>query len=282
MPTDKSEEQPILRESFQYLSAPTFSHLLALMLHPPPSFPPPTTTLLVLDGLEALLNVDYPRMPYGPGQRTEQQKWHAGRRYAILGTFVTALSKLALLRHMAVIVTTGCASKMRADDGLTAAIGPGLGGAEWETVIWSRMVVFRDFAGKRFAGVQKCLGRNLMPLDPTSDVRNAIGFEITEEDEGGLLRPQYTPTVDLTGSSSSPVVVTQLKNTHSSPVNSARKRVYEEIADSDEDADEYGWEEADESAIIAAKELAPTTTTTTTTDTAEEATKSTTTGPEPT
>lgn len=120
-----------------------------------------------------------------------------------------------------------------------------------------------------------------MPLDPTSDVRNAIGFEITEEDEGGfLLRPQYTPTVDLTSSSSSPVVVTQPKNTHSSPVNQARKRVYEEIADSDEDADEYGWEEADESAIIAAKELAPTKTTTT--DTAEEATKSTTTGPEPT
>lgn len=120
-----------------------------------------------------------------------------------------------------------------------------------------------------------------MPLDPTSDVRNAIGFEITEEDEGSFLRPQYTPTVDLTSSSSSPVVITQPKNTHSSPVNSARKRVYEEIADSDEDADEYGWEEADESAIIAAKELAPTTTTTTT-DTAEEATKSTTTGPEPT
>ena len=250
LPKGKSQEQ-VLRESFRYLSVSTFSHLLALVSRPPSSFPPEGTTLMVLDGLEAILNVDYPRMPYGSGNRTEQQKWQAGRRYAILGTFVTALSKLAVLRNMAVIVTTGCGSKMRADDGLAAAIGPGLGGSEWENGIWSRTVVFRDFAG-RFAGVQKCQGRNLMPLDPTSDVRNAIGIEITEE---GMLRPKHT-TVDLTSSSPVPVVVRQPKKS-SSPAKPARKRFYEEIADSDEEADEYGWEEEDESAV-AAKALADT------------------------
>ncbi|GIZ43768.1 hypothetical protein CKM354_000698300 [Cercospora kikuchii] len=235
----------LLQDHLRYLAIPTFSHLLALVLQPPALFPPTGTTLMVVDGLEALLNLDYPRMPYGNGGRTEQQKWQAGRRYAILGTLVTALSRLAVLHSMAIIVTTGCGSKMRADDGMPAAIGPGLGGSEWENGVWSRIVVFRDFAG-RFAGVQKCQGRNLMPLDPTSDVRNAIGFEI---DENGLLRPKHT-TVDLTSSSPMPVVARPPAKS-SSPAKPARKRFYEEIADSDEDADEYGWGEADENAVAA-------------------------------
>ncbi|USW54045.1 Putative DNA recombination and repair protein Rad51 [Septoria linicola] len=247
LPEGRTTER-VLSGSFHHLSVATFSHLLALVVRPPASFPPSGTTLMVVDGVHALLNLDYPRMPYASGNKTEQQKWQAGRRYAILGTLVTALSRLAMLHGMAVIVTTGCGIKMRADDGLAAAIGPGVGGAEWEAGIWSRIVVFRDFVG-RFAGVQKCQGRNLMPLDPTSDVRNAIGFEITK---GGLLQPKHT-TVDLTSSSPVLVVARQPKKS-SSPIKPARKRFYEEIADSDEDADEYGWAEADESAIVAESE----------------------------
>ncbi|KAF2217863.1 hypothetical protein CERZMDRAFT_108482 [Cercospora zeae-maydis SCOH1-5] len=244
LPEGKSTER-VLQEHFRHLAVSTFSHLLAVVLQPPALFPPTGTTLMVVDGIEALLNLDYPRMPYGGGNRTDQQKWQAGRRYAILGTLVTALSRLAVLHNMAVIVTTGCGSKMRADDGMPAAIGPGLGGTEWENGIWSRIVVFRDFTG-RFAGVQKRQGRNLMPLDPTSDVRNAIGFEIGEH---GLLQPKHT-TVDLTSSSPMPVVARPPKKS-SSPVKPARKRFYEEIADSDEDADEYGWGEADDNAVAA-------------------------------
>ncbi|KAM3419840.1 hypothetical protein BST61_g3169 [Cercospora zeina] len=219
-------QEEVLQQQFRHLALSFFSHLLALVLQPPALFPPTGTTLMVIDGIEALLNLDYPRMPYGSGNRTEQQKWQAGRRYAILGTLVTALSRLAVLYNMAVVVTTGCGSKMRADDGLAAAIGPGLGGTEWENGIWSRIVVFRDFAG-RFAGVQKCQGRNLMPLDPTSDVRNAIGFEMGEY---GLLQPRHT-TVDLTSSSPMPVVARPPKKSSN--------------------ADEYGWGEADEHAIAA-------------------------------
>ena len=78
LPEGKSADV-LLRDHFRYLAIPTFSHLLALVLQPPALFPPTGTTLMVVDGLEALLNLDYPRMPYGNGNRSEQQKWQAGR-----------------------------------------------------------------------------------------------------------------------------------------------------------------------------------------------------------
>ncbi|KXS98955.1 hypothetical protein AC578_4983 [Pseudocercospora eumusae] len=235
-----------LKDCFHYLSVATLSHLLALILHPPPSFPPHGTTLLVLDDLNSLVDLDYPKLPFNNGTRTEQQKWQAGRRYAILGSLIKALNKLAAVHNLAVIVTTGCSSRMRTDEGLMAAIGPGIGGAEWENGIWSRTVVFRDFHG-RFAGVQKCQGRNLMPLDAVGDVRNPIGFEIAEH---GLIKERHVE-IDLL--SISPITPSVQQKTASKAL---RKRAYEEIADSeDEDLDEYGWADNDEE-VLAAESLA--------------------------
>lgn len=183
-------------------------------------------------------------MPFSNSSRTEQQKWQATRRYAILGSIVAALSKLAVLHNMAVIVTTGCSNRMRSDTGQVGAISPGVGGSEWEGGIWSRTVLFRDFNG-RFAGVQKCNGRNLTPLDPVGDIRTVTGFEITAD---GWLKEQV---IDLT-SSALEASKAQPSKPASSPVKVVRKRHYEEIADSDEDADEFGWAETDEDALAGA------------------------------
>lgn len=195
----------------------------------------------MIDDLHTLLDLDYPRMPYGNGARTDQQKWSAGRRYSVLGTIVTALSKLAVMHNLAVIVTTGCAMRMRSDSGLGAAIGPGVGGSEWEGGIWSRTVLFRDPNG-RFAGVQKCNGRNLTPLDPVGDVRTVVGFQVSDQ---GWLKEQV---IDLT--SSTPVdCKRQPAKTASSPAKALRKRQYTEIADSEDEEDPYGWAETDEDAL---------------------------------
>lgn len=242
---DDEKADHTLSHRFHHLSVRTLSHLLALILHPPPLFPPHDTALLVIDDLHSLIDLDYPRKPYGSGSRTEQQKWQAGRRYAVLGSLATALSKLAVLHSMAVIVTTGCSSRMRNDSGQGAAIVPGVGGSEWEGGIWSRTVLFRDSNG-RFAGVQKCTGRNLTPLDPVGDIRNVVGFEVSAE---GWLREQV---IDLT-SSAPDGSQRQPSKTASSPAKVVRKRHYEEIADSDEEADEYGWAETDENALAGEK-----------------------------
>lgn len=132
---------------------------------------------------------------------------------------------------------------MRNDSGLGAAIAPGVGGSEWEGGIWSRVFLFRDFNG-RFAGVQKCNGRNLTPLDPVGDVRNVVGFEMSAE---GWLKELV---IDLTSSAADGTKQQPLKKS-SSPVKAVRKRHFEEIADSDSDADEYGWAETDEDVLAA-------------------------------
>ncbi|EME38415.1 hypothetical protein DOTSEDRAFT_48641 [Dothistroma septosporum NZE10] len=228
-------------DSFHYVAAPTLSHLLALIISPPAGLIPRGTVLLVVDGLNTLVDLDYPRLPYNSRARTDQQKGQAGRRYAILGSIMTALNKLAALHDLAVIVTTGCSSRMRHDSGLGASISPGIGGSEWENGISSRMLIFRDFDG-RFIGVQRCLGRNVTPLDPVGDVRNVVGFEFTAS---GALEEHI---IDLTSSTSDGATV-QKPSVLPSPAKVVRKRIYDEIADSEDDEDEYGWAEADDVAI---------------------------------
>ncbi len=168
--------------------------------------------------------------------KTEQQKWQAGRRYAILGSLVSALNKLAVLNHLAVVVTTGCSTRMRSDNGLGAALVPGIGGQEWDGGIWNRLVVFRDFSG-RFVGVQRCQGKSLISRAEVGELGKLVSFEITAEgrvQERLALKPNDATIT--------------LHQKHK--MTSAPKRSFDEIADSeDEDVDEYGWVDADEHAL---------------------------------
>lgn len=220
---------------FRHHTAPTLSHLLALVLHPRPDFPLEGTSLLVIDGLNTLIDLDYPRFPFAGTAKTEQQKWQAGRRYAVLGSFVSGLNKMAVLNNVTIAVSTGCASRTRSDSGLGSALVPGVGGGEWDSGVWTRLAVFRDFGG-RFVGVQKCQGRSLIPRDETGETGNVICFEISER---GKLRAKEVET------SAQPTGVNVMR----SPTK-ARKRTFEEVADSEgEDADEYGWADGDEEAL---------------------------------
>ncbi|KAI7541161.1 P-loop containing nucleoside triphosphate hydrolase protein [Hortaea werneckii] len=236
--TQNSEDALLLTDRlkrFRHHTAPTLSHLLALVLHPRPDFPLEGTSLLVIDGLNTLIDLDYPRFPFAGTAKTEQQKWQAGRRYAVLGSFVSGLNKMAVLNNVTIAVSTGCASRTRSDSGLGSALVPGVGGGEWDSGVWTRLAVFRDFGG-RFVGVQKCQGRSLIPRDETGETGNVICFEISER---GKLRAKEVET------SAQPTGVNVMR----SPTK-ARKRTFEEVADSEgEDADEYGWADGDEEAL---------------------------------
>ena len=199
------------------------------------SFPPEGTTLLVIDGLNTLIDLDYPRFPFASSSKTEQQRWQTGRRYAVLGSFVSALNKLAVLNNLAVIVTTGCASRMRNDSGLRSALVPGVGGGEWDAGVWTRLVVFRDFS-ERCVGMQKCQGRSLISREEIGEVGRVVALAVTEQ--GGMCERVTLKDVVQTP----PKAI-------SSPAK-PRKRTYDEVADSDgEDADEYGWADKDEDAL---------------------------------
>ncbi|EMC93257.1 hypothetical protein BAUCODRAFT_36929 [Baudoinia panamericana UAMH 10762] len=230
-----SSELEACMSRFSYRAVPTLSHLLALILHPRDGFVREGTSLLIIDGLNSLIDNDYPRILFASGNKTEQQKWQAGRRYTVLGALVAGLNKLAVIHNLAVIVTTGCASRMRTDSGLGSALIPGVGGAEWDAGVWTRMVVLRDYAG-RFAGLQKCGGRSLISREEIGEVGKMVGFDISADGE----------LVELRGRGAQ-VIPTAVKRSPVKP----RKRTFDEVADSDGEVDEYGWAEMDDDALAA-------------------------------
>lgn len=231
-------------ECFRYIPAPTLSHLLALVLRPPPDLVTQRTALLVVDNLNIAIDIDYPRAQTLGSTRTDAQKWQAGRRYAVLGSLVTAMNKLAALNNLAVVVTTGCAMRSRSDSGLGGALAPGVGGTEWDSGVWNRLALFRDFAG-RFVGIQKCGGKSLISREEVGEGGRIIGFDIKKDD--GALRER------LPGQASNGAVTAA--QIQSSPVKS-RKRYFDEVADS-EGEDEYGWDAGDEDVFATTGTLVP-------------------------
>lgn len=221
---------------FKYMQIPSLSHLLALVLHPPPEFLKDGTSLLVIEGINTVIDLDYPRFAFLSSNGTEQQKWLAGRRYAVLGSLVTGLNKLAILNDLAIVVSTGCISRTRPDSGLGSSLAPGVGGTEWDSGIWNRLVLFRDF-NFRCVGLQKCQGRSFISREQIGEVGRLIYFEI---EDGGMIRERPIKRI--------PTTKLDISRPSNSPLK-PRKRTYDEIADSEDEDDEYGWDDDDEYAL---------------------------------
>lgn len=129
---------------------PTVAHLIALIMHAPSSFPPPNTSLMIIDGIHSIFDVAYPRHSVNNySNKNDAAKWASGRRYSVLNSLMAALKKLAALNDMAILVTTGCATRVRSGSGFGAHLVPGVGGMEWESGISNRLVIFRDFASMK-------------------------------------------------------------------------------------------------------------------------------------
>lgn len=237
-------DQDTRLDRFHAYSTPTVAHLLALTLHPPQSFPPPGTALMVIDDLHAIFELSYPRNRANTfsSHKSEAARWAAGRRYGIMGTLISALKKLAAFNDMAILVTTGCATRVRSGSGLGAVLVPGMGGAEWEAGITSRLVMFRDFKLGSWAQQQQ---------DPESaryiGLQKNNGVAFSDEGETGQVIPV---TLDKDGlkdiviedaTADAPVV------TLAASPSKIRKRPYADIADGTaEGRDEYGWLNGDE------------------------------------
>jgi hypothetical protein len=219
--------------SFHHSLNHTLPHLLAFLLHPPPTFPPAKTRLLVLTNLHTLVETSNPRnTSFSLATKPDVQKWAASRRYALLGSIVSALNRLAARHDIAVLVTTGCATRMRSEFGAPGAplgLVPGVGGSEWETGIWARAAVLRDFGG-RVVGISKVRGTAVAAGEV--GLGTVVGFAIGE---GGVAITDESRQQERAANEEAAKKITL------SPVR-GRKRALEEIADSDEDeeVDEYG------------------------------------------
>ncbi|KAF2019368.1 P-loop containing nucleoside triphosphate hydrolase protein [Aaosphaeria arxii CBS 175.79] len=233
-----------LRSHFHHCTSPSLAHLLALFVRTPSSFPPPNTSLIVIDSLSTLLDNAYPRNPDDRAARpkNDQARWAAGRKFPVMNELISALCRVAALHDIALLFTCQTITRIRA--GSRALLVPSISGAEWESGISTRLVLFRDWVpgqGKwcdadaerlrraRFVGVIKANGVTLADEGSVGDV---VPFAI----ERGLLDLAVS-TIDIT-------------TTATSPQQRLPKRRFAEIGDSEDDEPDseelYGWVEDDE------------------------------------
>ncbi|PNS14640.1 DNA repair protein rhp55 [Sphaceloma murrayae] len=226
--------------NFHHLPLPTLSHILTLLLHPPASLPLTSTSLLVLENIHVPLETSYPRtVPSHPGTSSSDAKWAANRRYAVIGSLISALRKLAVGHGIAVVVTSNAVTRGR-EKGEGAVLVGAVGGVEWERGVGARIVCFRDYrrgdhgvdldgAGWRdgwYFGLTKVAGR--MVGEGDGEVGVVVAVEIGD---GGVR--------ECAGGQRGTRVV--------SPVKVKVKRKIDEVEDSDDElGSEYGWDEGDE------------------------------------
>ena len=174
-----------LRGHFHYMALPTLAHLLALFVHAPAAFPPQNTSLVVIDSLATLVDNAYPRNidDRMARNKTEQSRWAAGRRFAIINELIATFTKFAAVHDIALLVTSQTITRIRGAS--RALLVPAMAGIEWENGISTRLVLFRDWIrlGKasdnldadklqkaRFVGLVKANGVSLADEGGVGDV----------------------------------------------------------------------------------------------------------------
>lgn len=234
----------VVKQRFKHLTAVTLSHVLALFLHPQGDFPPSDIDLIVLDSLSTVVDAAYHSNHSSATDRSDAIKWASGRRFAILGQLVNALSRVASVHNLAVLVTSHTVTRVRPNQG--AMLLPALTGSEWNAGLSTQLILFRDWpprdksrkpeerelwARLRYIGLIKINGRLCVEEGQFETVVPiAIGHSGLQE----LRMPPERLEVPIS----------------SSPGRRA-KRPFDQYKGSDDDDshgsdDEYGWDDEDE------------------------------------
>lgn len=128
---------------FHHYSTRTLAHLIALTAHPVTAFPPEGTSLVVIDSVSTLFDYAYPRTSAAKGNKNDNSKWAAGRRYAVMSSLVSTLGKIAAVRDIPVLLTNQVVTRFREES--YALLVPAMAGLEWDNGIATRLVVFQDW-----------------------------------------------------------------------------------------------------------------------------------------
>ncbi|KAH7379509.1 P-loop containing nucleoside triphosphate hydrolase protein [Pyrenochaeta sp. MPI-SDFR-AT-0127] len=234
------------RSQLDYFAVPTLAHLLALFVHSPASFPRKNTSLIVVDSLSTLIDNAYPRYTDDrmSKNRTDQSRWAAGRRFAVVNELISTFTRFAALHDIALLLT--CQTITRIRGASRALLVPALSGVEWENGISTRLVLFRDWVRQgnangnadadrlrkaRFVGLVKANG---LGLADEGGVGNVVPFIV---DESGLCN------LDIAGDdiTAPPVVATGRR-----PPKRAFADIDEDAGDEPNSDELYGWIEDDE------------------------------------
>jgi hypothetical protein len=118
-------------------------------MHPTRTLPSPKTGVIVVDDLSNLLLGSFSRNPKSlkaaaPAAIKEKlEKRAAGRRFQIIESLGAAMSKMATLQNMAILVLSNATISLKG--GQKATLKPALSSQAWDTAIHTRIMLFRDF-----------------------------------------------------------------------------------------------------------------------------------------
>jgi RecA/RadA recombinase len=141
-------------DNVSYFNVPTLAHLLTLFLHPTPKFPPPRTSLIVIDNVSTVFATAFTRsadrraagstsMVAESARNVAQQK-AASRKWAVAGDLTTAMTRMASLHNLSVLVINQVATSLKGVR--KAVLKPSLSGNGWDAGVQNQILLYRDFA----------------------------------------------------------------------------------------------------------------------------------------
>lgn len=148
-PPSQDSMPKVLQTNFCYVEAQILAKILVLFMHPTSDFPPANTSLIIVDDISNPLIASLPRAPkskatIAPALQEKLAQRISGRRFQITEHLALAMSRLATLRNIAIVVITNASTTHKG--GQKAMIKPALSNQAWNASIHTRILLYRDFA----------------------------------------------------------------------------------------------------------------------------------------
>ena len=172
-----------LLNRFQYYRPPSLPHLLTFFLHPTPFFPPLNTRLIVVDNISAPIAAYFPRSNSQAAPNTPKakaQSWQLSRKFATATSLGSALTKMAALHDIAIVVINQVATSLKGQK--RAMLKPALSGTGWEASVQNQILIYRDFAPRSY-------------MDSEDDDQMGVLRYVEVFKAGGMLRPRTMESV---------------------------------------------------------------------------------------
>ncbi|KAI9795140.1 MAG: hypothetical protein M1816_000162 [Peltula sp. TS41687] len=230
--------------NLEHITTPTLPHLLTLLLYPTPDFPPENTSLLVIDSISTISNLAFPRIiddSTSEGRTASNKKndaasqWASSRRWAVMGTLISKIGKLAALKNIAILIINQTVARVKAETG--AVLLPAISSTGWDAGVNYRILMFRDWVPPlrpdeashvskdvRFASVLRAGGVVY------NNLSNAVPFIVGQNGvrEVQLARPTLASSSSAAAPSQAAVIIT------------SRRRLKRKRDDDEEETDEVG------------------------------------------
>lgn len=140
-----SSEASLELRNLQYYNTPTLPHLLALLSNFQ-KLGLTHTDLVVFDSLAILVDMTYSRanLDHQPGtKKADGNKTDSERKQGVTAEIAAKFVRMASVANTTILVTSHVVTRIRFQ--LEAVLVPALSGNEWDSAIFAKIELFRDW-----------------------------------------------------------------------------------------------------------------------------------------